>query len=77
MKPLTIFISALVVIHLVPTPSYAYLDPGAGSMFLQLILGGVAGLVVIIKLYWHRLLAMIGIGKEKNEVVNSDPPDAG
>jgi hypothetical protein len=32
--------------------AFAYLDPGSGSMMLQLIFGGVAGVVVIIKLYW-------------------------
>ena len=76
MKPLTIFVSALVLLHLVPTPSYAYLDPGAGSMLLQLLLGGVAGLVVILKLYWHRLLAMIGLGKGKKDATKSDTPNA-
>ena len=38
--------------------AYAYLDPGTGSMFLQLLLGGVAGGLVICKLYWHRLKDM-------------------
>ena len=36
-------------------PAYAYLDPGTGSMILQLLLGGVAGGLVILKLYWQRL----------------------
>jgi hypothetical protein len=35
-------------------PAHAYLDAGTGSMLLQLILGGVAGLVVIMKLYWQK-----------------------
>ena len=35
-------------------PAYAYLDPGTGSMILQLLLGGLAGALVIIKLYWVR-----------------------
>jgi hypothetical protein len=35
-------------------PAYAYLDPGTGSMMLQLMLGGVAGALVIGKLYLHR-----------------------
>ena len=42
-------------------PVHAYLDPGSGSMLLQLVLGGFAGLVVIAKLYWRRLLALFGI----------------
>ena len=36
-------------------PAFAYIDPGTGAMLLQLLLGGVAGGLVILKLYWHRL----------------------
>jgi len=36
-------------------PAFAYLDPGTGSIILQLLLGGVAGGMVVAKLYWHRL----------------------
>jgi hypothetical protein len=32
----------------------AYLDPGSGSMLVQLLLGGVAGAAVIVKLGWQR-----------------------
>ncbi len=35
-------------------PAYAYIDPGSGSMMLQLLLGGVAGLAVIGRLHWRR-----------------------
>jgi len=35
-------------------PAWAYLDPGTGSMMLQLLLGGIAGAMVVGKLYWHR-----------------------
>ena len=36
-------------------PAFAYLDPGTGSIVLQLLLGGVAGGLVVCKLYWHKL----------------------
>ncbi len=36
-------------------PALAYLDPGTGSMILQLLLGGVAGALVVGKLYWQRV----------------------
>jgi hypothetical protein len=35
-------------------PAWAYLDPGTGSMMLQLLLGGVVGAMVVGKVYWHR-----------------------
>jgi hypothetical protein len=52
--------------------AHAYLDAGTGSMILQVLLGGVAGLVLVGKLYWHRLLVMLGIRKEQE----LDEPDA-
>lgn len=36
----------------------AYLDPGSGSMLVQLLLGGVAGAAVIMKLGWQRFRDM-------------------
>ncbi|MFP6758207.1 MAG: hypothetical protein VCC99_08320 [Alphaproteobacteria bacterium] len=41
-------------------PAHAYLDPGTGSILLQLLLGGVAGFLVIIKLYWYSLKQTFG-----------------
>ena len=49
----------------------AYLDPGTGSLFLQLLLGGIAGLVVILKLYWHKILAFLRIRKAHSEADES------
>lgn len=42
-------------VGLVSTPAHAYIDPGTGGMLLQLLLGGVAGAMVIVKLYWFRI----------------------
>jgi len=57
MKLSTMFIS-LIVFFMISNPftiAYAYLDPGSGSMLLQLLLGGVTGVVVLFKLYWQRV----------------------
>jgi hypothetical protein len=45
--------------------AHAYLDAGTGSMILQLLLGGVAGLALVGKLYWHRFLVMVGVRKDE------------
>ena len=45
----------------------AYLDPASGSLLLQLILGGVAGLALVLKLFWHRILSLFGIKKPKDD----------
>ena len=45
----------LFLVALAPRSAHAYLDPGAGSMILQLVLGGLAGLAVGLRLVWRRL----------------------
>ncbi|MBC8287434.1 MAG: hypothetical protein H8E42_08155 [Nitrospinae bacterium] len=45
----------LVFFALFVEPAYCYLDPGTGSMLAQLIMGGVAGVLVVFKLYWKKV----------------------
>jgi hypothetical protein len=33
----------------------AYIDPGTGSVVMQLLLGGVAGIAIVFRLFWGRL----------------------
>jgi len=52
--------------------AHAYLDPGTGSAILQGVLGALAAIAVVLKLYWHRLLKMLGLRKDtKNSPLNS------
>ena len=46
------------------TKAHAYLDPGTGSIILQGIIGALAAGVVTLKLYWHKLLKLLGIRKK-------------
>ena len=48
----------------------AYLDPGSGSMLVQLLLGGVAGAAVIMKLGWERFKDMFRSSKAKQTKPN-------
>jgi hypothetical protein len=57
-------LSGLWIVLITTGTAHAYLDPGAGSMLLQVLLGGAAGAAVIGKLYWHRFLTLIGARKE-------------
>jgi hypothetical protein len=34
---------------------FAYLDPGSGSLSVQLLVGGVAALAVSVKMLWGRI----------------------
>ena len=48
-------------------PVFAYLDPGTGSMLVQLLVGGLAALAVAVKLYWYRILRVLRIRKPEPE----------
>lgn len=66
------FTTAVISVSLITIqPAYAYLDPGTGSMILQVVLGGVAGMMVAGKLFWHRLLMLFGIRKQNPDVEQS------
>ena len=45
----------------------AYLDPGSGSMLLQLLAGGVAGVAVAGKMYWQRIKRAFGFRRADDE----------
>ena len=59
-----LFGTLLVLLLAMPASAFAYLDPGTGSMLLQVILGGFAAIGVALKLYWHRIKAALGFGKK-------------
>ncbi len=53
------------ILILVPVDSaFAYLDPGTGSMLLQVILGGVAAVGVAVKLYWHKIRVALRLSRK-------------
>ena len=35
--------------------AYAYIDPGTGSMVVQVLIGALVGLGIAIKVYWYKL----------------------
>ena len=54
------FISLLLAV----SSAHAYLDPGSGSIILQALIAGLAAGAVFIKIYWHKLLVLLGIRKK-------------
>ncbi len=53
-------------------PAQAYIDPGSGSMFLQLLLAAIAGGLWTLKIYWRRLKSFFSPGQKAE---NGDSPD--
>jgi hypothetical protein len=52
------FLLVMYFVWMSQTQVDAYLDPGSGSMLVQLLLGGAAGAAVIMKLGWQRFKDM-------------------
>lgn len=46
---------------------FAYLDPGSGSMLLQMLLGGIAGVAVSIKMFGKRIFSVLAFWKRDEE----------
>ena len=66
-------VSILLIVFGFEDSALAYLDPGTGSMVLQLLLGGIAGAVVILKLYWRRFVGLFrGNAREESEHSSSE-----
>ena len=47
-----------------------YLDPGSGSMILQMLAGGAAAVAVTGKLYWRRIRRFLGFAKKDADEVH-------
>ena len=41
----------------IPILPLAYVDPTAGGLLLQFLVGGIAGAFVILKLYWGQFMS--------------------
>jgi hypothetical protein len=54
-----------------PGRAHAYLDPASGSILLQVLLGGLAGAGLLIKLYWQRLLRFVGLRRTDDDAPGS------
>jgi hypothetical protein len=56
-------VAALILLR--PCAAFAYVDPGSGSLALQLLLAGFAGVGVVLRLIWGRIRAALGLPRSK------------
>ena len=54
-------------------PFAFYVDPGSGSMVLQLLLGGVSGIYVFFRLFKQKILGFFGIRSEAAQPAEAVP----
>lgn len=59
---------------LLPSSSFAYLDPGTGSMILQGLIAGIAIAGFTIKNYWYQILGYFG-KKPPSDILDDDTDD--
>lgn len=52
---------------------FAYLDAGTGSLIVAAFAGGVAGIAVLVRLYWNRFLGLFSKNRrEKAKAISED-----
>lgn len=66
-----VIIAALFVAFL-PTPAFAYMDPGTGSVLLQMAFAGVAGIWLVLKLYWRKIKTLVAPTERRLEDKTTD-----
>lgn len=56
----------------------AYLDPGSGSFIIQLLIGGIVGLLLVIRTFWGRIKLFINnlLGRETAVVSETEQYEA-
>jgi hypothetical protein len=52
---------------------FAYLDPGTGSMVLQIIVGGVAAIGVAGRYYWQRMTGKTPKEGKEEQIESQNP----
>jgi Zn-dependent protease with chaperone function len=53
-----LFLASLIFMSLA-APASAYLDPGAGSFILQMLLAGALAVGATARMYWYRIKAVL------------------
>ena len=66
-KEIKYFAIFTAVLFFYPKLLHAYIDPGTGSYFLQMLIAGLIGALFAIKLYWVKIKDFFkGLFKKKN-----------
>lgn len=60
-----LFLAALLLAT--PTQLPAYVDPGSGSFFLQMLIAGLLGASMTVKTFWKQIKAYFSRGSSSTE----------
>jgi len=65
---LTIFSLFLLISTLFIADAYAYIDPGSGSLIIQVIIGALIGVGFTVKMYWEKIkFKLSGLSQNKKD----------
>ena len=53
--------------------AHAYLDPGTGSYILQILLAGLLGALVMLRVYWGKIVGVFSKGSSESEATAQEP----
>lgn len=53
----------------------AYLDPGTGSLIIQMVLAGLLGIAVVVRIYWKKIVAFFSKNKNADVLDELDKMD--
>ena len=66
-RTLLSFVLVATAMLVMPRTAEAYLDANTGSILLQLLVGGVAGIALFGKLFWYRIKKALGLQKPEHD----------
>jgi hypothetical protein len=67
MRPIQLLLLVAVVLLATPSQLPAYIDPGSGSFFLQMLVAGVLGASVTLKTFWKQIKAYFSRSDSSSE----------
>ena len=65
----------LLCLYLTFSPVYAYIDPSAGSLWIQSVIAIFATAGTVFSVYWQKIKEKCFKNKNKNKNKNVDKPD--
>lgn len=68
-------VAKLSMILLILRVPFSYLDPGSGSIIIQLLVAAVVGILATFRFWKSRLLSLLGIRQETSEEDGDDRAD--
>ena len=63
----SISIGSIIIVSLMIDDAYAYIDPGTGSMIIQMLIGVLVGVGIAVKVFWEKIKFTVSSRFTRNE----------